>query len=116
MATAYYKAIEEGRKNDIPHFYHPEIEFTTPLGHLKGVTAVTGAAQGFSDAIRKLCFRTKIEQENEVMMVCDAFFNGADKALKTAIWMIFEETKIRKIECFYDPSEVKEGERKKIFD
>lgn len=116
ISKAYYKALENKEKHKIKDFYHEAVSFTTPLGHLEGREAVTRAASGFSEAVEKLDFKTRVLGDHEVLMICDTYFKGQEGSLRTAIWMRFEGEKIRHIECFYDPSGVKEEDRKEIFD
>jgi hypothetical protein len=116
ISKAYYNNLESNKKDKIKSFYHEDVSFTTPLGHLEGADAVTRAACGFSDAVQRIDFKTRVQGENEVLMVCDTFFKGQEKALRTAIWMRFEGEKIKKIDCFYDPTGVKEEDRKEIFE
>jgi len=116
IAEAYYAAIQEGRKNDIPSFYHPNVSFMTPLGASEGSKAVAQAASGFSDALKEMVFRAKVGQGDKVMLACDVTFKGSHEPLKTAVLLDFEGDKIRRIECFYDGSQVAEAERKQIFD
>ena len=115
IAEAYYSNILKGQKKEIPTFYHPDIEFITPLSELQGISSVAKAASGFSDAIQELKFRAKFENIDRVMMACDVLFKGSSELLKTAILMDFENEKIRRIECFYDGSKVLEAEKKQIF-
>ena len=116
IAENYYAAIQEGRKTDIPGFYHSEVSFSTPLGNATGVEDVAQMASGFSDALAEMTFRAKAGNDSQVMLACDVTFKGMPDPLATAVLLDFDNGKIRKIECFYDGSKVAEAERKQIFE
>lgn len=102
IAEAYYTAMSEKNLAGLEKYLHPDVQFTTPLGEMKGREAYLLAAKGFIAFFKTLTIRAKFGSEDQAMLAYDVEFPAPIGKFPSAVLLSFNEGLITKIELFYD--------------
>jgi len=104
LAFEYYTQVSGKKADEIKKYLHPEVEFSSPLMTLKGRDAVVEATRNFMKAFATLKIRTKLQSDDQAMIVYDSAISGISKSFPGASLLSFRDGLIVKIELFFDAS------------
>lgn len=103
IAVAYYTALGKKDLEEVKHYLHPHIHFTDPQEQVIGKETVLKAATGFSTIFKSLVIRAAFSDRDQAVIIYDVEIpNFANKNLRAASWLSFQEGLISKIELIYD--------------
>lgn len=102
IAETYYQAMIKKDVQEMGKYLHPEVEFISPLGNLKGKEAVIQAAKKATGFFDTMTIRKKFESGNQAFLVLDMQFPAPIGFLPTASLVTLNGNLISRIELFYD--------------
>lgn len=102
LAVSYYMAICEKDLNAAAQYLHSEVVVVSPLMKIAGKEAVLEDVEWFMNIVNNLDIRAKFEDGNQVMLVFDLDASEPIGILPTAVFMIFKDSLINRIELFFD--------------
>jgi hypothetical protein len=102
LAVSYYMAICEKDLNAAAQYLHSEVVVVSPLMKIAGKEAVLEDVEWFMNIVNNLDIRAKFEDGNQVMLVFDLDASEPIGILPTAVFMVFKDSLINRIELFFD--------------
>ena len=101
-AIAYYEAMNNKDLSTMAQYLHPEIQFVGPMAEMKGKETILGALGQILALFKTLKIRTKLANDNDVMVVYDLDCPFPIGLLRIAALLTFENDLIARLELFFD--------------
>jgi hypothetical protein len=102
VAEAYYEAVNNKDIASVAEYFHPEIQFTSPMAQLSGRDAALEAVRRLLTILKGVHVRAKFSSGDQVMMAYDFEFPDPIGVSRTAALMTFADGLISRLELFFD--------------
>lgn len=102
VAEAYYTAMGEKNFSGMEKYLHPNVQFSSPLGELKGREAVLEGAKKFVSFVNRLTIRAKFGAGDQAVLIIDSDCAAPIGNFPAASLLTFQEGLIAKIELILD--------------
>lgn len=102
LAVAYIEAVGRKQFERVAEFLHPDVEFLTSGGSIRGVPAYVGALQRLAPIIMRNDVHTTIVDGSDVAVVYDFVTDTSAGAVSTIEWITTEAGRIRTSRLIFD--------------
>lgn len=101
-ALSYYNAMQAKDFDSMANYLSDDIRLIGPLAEINGKAEVLAAAKNFAGMLKEIQIRSKFSDNHQVMLAYDMIVPEPIGKFRAAALMDFENSKITKIELFYD--------------
>jgi ketosteroid isomerase-like protein len=104
-AEAYYSAVVSGDYDKMGSYLHSDVLYNDQNWPVTGKDNVWPVARKFGAAIDLLEPAAIFSDDDQVMLVHDIHWKEAEKPMRTAVLLTFDEGLIKQIDFIGDPSQ-----------
>ena len=102
IVLSYYKAMVKSNFNAMSEYLSDDVCLLSPLDEIKGKESVLAAAKNFGEMLEDIEIKSQFSDNKQVMLMYKMIALEPIGSFKAAVLITLQDSKITKIELFYD--------------